>query len=157
MKPGARRITIAATFLVAAVVAALAAWRSSAVRNHVEGWRFQLTQTTETITPDPAWKDLPLDEGGQLRWSRLGRPARREDVSRVFLRIMASASGRPVVLATADCGALGREIIMPTRLEEIGTAMMTAELETMGWRVLEQRFPRSAYVVIRDKARERTR
>ena len=46
--------------------------------------------------------------------------------------------------------ALGGQIILPTRPEEVGADILRAELETMGWRVLEQRFPRRAYVVIRE-------
>jgi hypothetical protein len=52
MKPRARRVTIAAAVLGAGVVGVAVVLNWTAVRDHVEGWRFQLTRQTVIISPE---------------------------------------------------------------------------------------------------------
>jgi hypothetical protein len=141
--------TVAVTGLVVLTGLAILHWGT--VHDHVQAWRFQLTTETVMIEPDPALKELPVDKEGRLRFrSLIEPPPGHAYASFAFLRILASASGQPVILALDECAAaLGGQIILPTRSEEVGADILRAELETMVWRVLEQRFPRRAYVVIR--------
>ena len=135
MKPRARRITVAAAVLVAVLLAVLAVANWGAVRDHVEAWHFQLTRETAMIMPEAKWKDamemvVGLDTIGLVK-----AVASLQDCPAIFSleqRVEPVMSGmQPVVLRRENF----REV-----------------LESKGYRVLEQRFPRRAYVVIRDAA-----
>jgi len=56
MKPRARRITVGAAALEAAVLAVLVVINWGTVRDHVEAWHFQLTRNTKTIQPNAGYQ-----------------------------------------------------------------------------------------------------
>ena len=125
MKPRARRVTIAAAGLGAGVVALLVVLNWGTVRDHVQAWYFQLTRETKTIEP------LSID-------------AKAFRIEERLFHVAANRSRCPVIF---DPG----EVLTRERyggLEPSGGAK--GLLEANGYRVLEQRFPRRAYVVIRD-------
>jgi len=115
MKSRARRVTIAAAVIGAAVVAVLVVVHWGAVRDHVEAWHFQLTRETET-------REGLLD--------------------------------RPIIFSPKDDVELITEFVSPEDFKEILEARAYRDSRRWGRRprrrVLEQRFPRRAYVVIRD-------
>jgi sugar (pentulose or hexulose) kinase len=123
MKPRARRVTIAAAVLGAGVVGVLVVLNWGTVRDHVEAWHFQLTRQTETVEPA-----LLVLTGGD--------PHSVETVAGV----LAQRSGLPVICSRAEKWA-----------PIFGAADILRALEENGFRVLEQRFPRRAYVVMRDQ------
>ena len=127
MKPRARRVTIAAAVLGAAVVAVLLVAHWATVRDHVEAWHFQLTTETVTIEPNPPHG--PLRVKGNARY---------------FCGLLADHSGQPVILAAEE----DVSIIFAESLEGELTRVTQDILTANGYRVLEQRFPRRAYVVI---------
>jgi hypothetical protein len=64
-------------------------------------------------------------------------------------------SGWPVILASGDRKALDTPITLPDRYKNVVTVDFgRALLEANGWRVLDQRFPRRAYVLIRTEIRQ---
>jgi hypothetical protein len=143
MKPRARRVTIAAAVLGAGVVAVLAVVHWGMVRDHVEAWRFQLTRETEKIEPDPALKgrETPIEvylvKGST--WSHY-HPS-------VFFHALADYNGCPVI---SELGLIGWPDLA---FENPITAEMTEDVlrRVYHCRVIEQRFPRRAHVVIWDK------
>ena len=143
-----KRVTLGVMAVGLAVVLVLGIAHWDTVRDHVEAWHFQLSRQTKTALPDAALKELRLDGDGHLLRSQISREQDTAPV--IFLRLFATTSGYAVIWAADDSRILDRQIILPTRPEEVGTDVMKAELEAMGYRVLEQRFPRRAYVVIVD-------
>ena len=111
-----------------AVVLVLVIAHRGTVRDHVDVWWFQFTRKTVTVEPQPV-KDLPS------LWS-----------TPYVAAFLSRYSGQPVILA-ADS----------TKPDRINFRWFEGEvdyqkiLEANGYRVLEQRFPRRAYVVIRDE------
>jgi hypothetical protein len=136
MKPRARRVTIGVASLVAFVVAVLVAANWATVRGHVEAWHFQLTTETETVVPNSAWMESPAFE----RFAEGGDDYTIADLAG-WLEVLATKSGRTVVLDTAEKKDLPLQSGFDSAL---------SVLEANGYRVLEQRFPRRAYVIIRD-------
>jgi hypothetical protein len=133
MKPCARRVTIAATVLGAAVVGALVVANWGTVRDHVEAWWFQLTTTTRSILPRPELQGKPFDMPSHIERGEM-------------LQFMADYFGREVVIAPRDLvsSGSGHDISGVT-----GEAML-GWCRHGGWRIVEQRLPRRAYVVIHD-------
>jgi hypothetical protein len=154
MKPRARRVTLAAAVLGAGVVAVLVVSHWRAVRDHVEAWHFQLTRETQTMNPD-AMTVLPHMEKAPKIEDR-----HRLEVGDV-LHLLKVDSGYPVVYDPVELVASwylpdGIERPSPRRSFRSGDTYKAADvvmriLRGNGWSVLEQRFPRRAYVVIRDK------
>jgi len=143
MKPRARRATIgvAALAVVLLVVLVVACWGT--VRDHVEAWHFQLTRKTMEVTPPPKGF-RPVQEPSV------------EDVAGCRL-ILATDSCLPVVFDSAEDRVsafvlrdLDKEVTEFLRVDEARRV-----LRVNGYRILEQRFPRRAYVVIRDVDRIR--
>jgi hypothetical protein len=143
-----KRGTAGVGVLGAGVLALLLVAHWGTVRDHVETWHCQLTRKTEAIIPDPALKELRLDGEGHLLRSQIARA--QDSTSLIFLRLFATTSGHAVILPADDRTILDWQVILPTRPEEVGTDIMKDELEAMGRRVLKQRFPRRAYVILRD-------
>ena len=135
MKPRARRVALAAAVLGAVVVGVLVVTHWDTVRDHIEAWRFQLTRETETITP----RSVPP-------WSRQFPWSSHPDLD-----------ARDIMYLLADCSSLPI-VVDPVQVNTIfvnhsaDLAIVLRELRGSGFRVLEQRFPRRAYVVIRDTA-----
>jgi hypothetical protein len=124
MKRRARRAVIGAAALVAALLSVLVVTHWGAVRDHVEAWHFQLTRDTKTIDPVP--------EGMPAR----GTPYTEEDV----LHFAADRLRCPLIVDHRE------EFFF---LGDVSGNSIRDILEKNRWRVLEQRFPRRAYVVIR--------
>jgi len=151
MKPRARRVTIGAAVLGAGVIGALMV-APGPVRDHVEAWHFQLTTDTKTIElarPSKGFEDSFL--------SPALTPAPRSTATIELqtygmLALLASYSGAPVIVAVEDAAKkiLWRpaEVQLESSLDsshQLAIQVLTAN----GYRVLEQRLPRRAYVVIR--------
>lgn len=137
-----RRITCAAAAAGCLVVAGLLVLHWSAVRDHVEVWWFVATRETEIL--------IPGGENGTY-WEPFS--------------ILAASTGRPVIFNTRD--AVSRQIVdlpvfsifeltyddpPPDPYERLRTLSGEALLDALrqdGFRILEQRFPRAAYVVVR--------
>jgi len=135
MKQRARRAVIGTGALGAVLLIALVVANWSTVRDHVQAWHFQLTRTTETLEP----------------WC--GRCGNQTETALRFFGL-ADMSGRPVIFAldeNYDVPTWGNPPLPPYRSLALKSANdVMRVLEGEGWRVLEQRFPRRAYVVIRD-------
>jgi len=139
MKPRARRVTLVAVALGGAVLGVLVVANWSTVRDHVEAWHFQLTRETETIEPIadaygirtyeyPTQEHLLYIAADQLRCPVIFDPQGAQS----FLKEDSAAA---VPIAGTVSGTIC----------EI--------LEKRGWRVLEQRIPRKAFVAILDESR----
>jgi len=138
MKRCARRAVIGAAALVAALLSVLVVTHWGTVRDHVEAWHFQLTRETKTMEPRP--EGMPV-RGPSFWWATkrgMGGPAySEEDV----LQFAADRLRCPMILDQ-------REVL--DALASISSDIsIREELAARGWRVLEQRFPRRAYVLIR--------
>ena len=120
---------VAAT--LAAVVAAIlvvANW-GTRVRDHVEAWQFQLTRDTRIVYPEG------LDPDGYRTQDLLFHIA-----TEYRMHHLANALGCPLIFDSW-------ELTPPPSSSH--DRSLVALLETNGWRVIDQRFPRRAYVVIR--------
>jgi hypothetical protein len=117
MKPRARRVAVATAVLGAGALAVVL----TALRDHIEAWRFQLTRDTKTV---------PQDCG--------------DATSPPILCLLARSSGWQVIFDARDAGSLGWSSDMRSPQDILNL------LRGFRWRVLEQRFPRRAFVVIRD-------
>ena len=125
MKPRARRITIGAAALVAVIVAVLVVANKGTVRDHVEAWHIQVTTETERLTP-PRNGDV------------LFGPA-------PGLQVLSSHAERSVI-----CKAGGVDVGIWQANPKVTLGEMLGLIREQGFRVLEQRFPRRAYILIRD-------
>jgi hypothetical protein len=127
--------TVAATAVVVLLVLAIVHWKT--VRDHVQAWHLQLTRETVTIEPRPGLQgmlSLFMGETRDRSWEPLP----------VSLQRMANYSARPMIFALED-DQPGIRLI--TGSGELATA--SSALQPYGLRIVEQRFPRRAYVVIR--------
>jgi hypothetical protein len=162
MKTRAQRLTLATAAVGIAILGTFAALHWGTVRDHVESWRFQLTTETETIEPEPALQGIPMTLEASMSSSpgrrsvvggngaRHARPVRGYEPSAI-LRVLASYSGRHAIFATDENSTPHSRIILGSRFEGVTAHIAREILEKNGYRVLEQRFPRRAYVVIREK------
>jgi len=122
-KRRAWRVTTGAAALVALIVAVLVVANWGVVRDHVEAWHFQLKQDTAMIESDP---------------KAMSRQPRTEEQ---LLHFAAAKFHRPVIFSPHEVTSFQFRPIRGRGVREI--------LENRGWRIIEQRFPRRAYVVIR--------
>ena len=109
-----------------ALLLGLAICYRDTVRDHVEAWHFQWTRETVTFSPndkDGIW-------GPGLRFRKLS-----------------SSSNRRVIFESRE---LERHFISRVNRESLTADGMLDYLKDDGYCVIEQRFPRRAYVVIRD-------
>ena len=125
MKRRAWRITIGAAALVAVLLALLVVANWGTVRDHVEAWHFQLTTETETLDPKtaPLVYDNGLISGLQIL----------------------SAHSNLSVIYDHEGGFWDEGPWVST----FTVHQIVHVLRDAGYRVLEQRFPQRAYVVIR--------
>ena len=127
-----KQVTLGVMGLGLAVVLVLVITHWGTVRNHVEAWHFQLTTETETLEPHP--QDGPLVVKARTRH---------------LCGLLADHSGQPVILAAEEHDPLEHVPLHFTdRFEGELTYVAKKILEANGWRVLQQLFPRRAYVVI---------
>jgi hypothetical protein len=147
MKRRARRAMILTAALVAVVVGVLVVANWGTVRDHVEAWHFQLTQETVKILPNPASKGVPATVAATYiaTW-KPSRAPMNVYFSRGFCHLLADYSGRLVIFASKEHDY---PFELATQHENVTADVARTILEDNGWRVLEQRFPRRAYVVIR--------
>ena len=157
-----RRVTLALGFLVVTSAAVLLALHWSSVEFHLEAWRFQLAGGTVTIVPG---KVRSVSLTGQA----FGMDSTRFELEDV-LALLSDQSGYPVIYDPADGPVDAKDSRLPTGktwwpgAPQGGdqwsppsfTVLCTAEmalsmLAKNGWRVIDQRFPRRAYIMIRDQ------
>jgi len=132
MKRRPRRATIGAVALGTSLVAILAVAYRDTVRDHVEAWHFQLTRETETFDPfrvEPA----RLNEEGVLVCPSPG------------LQILSTHARRSIIFDPTET----QDVPLWRVTRELSAEEVVRILGEDGHRVLEQRFPRRAYVVIR--------
>ena len=127
MKRRARRAAIGAAALVAVIVAFLVVANWGTLRDHVESWHFQLTRETRVVK----------GEGG-----RCGNVSREENL---FIDLTVF-SGRAVIFACDEDDEYDPPLPADMTLQGVDGVLRV--LASMGYRVLEQRFSRRAYVVI---------
>jgi hypothetical protein len=120
-----RRLTLGIVAAGLVVLLALA----MAHPDHIEAWHFQLTRPTVAITPSSSGYS--------------------------FLQHLADYSGSTVRIDSAEKQLLDKVLyFLPNTLDEDGTPAgdvhveYVRRLESWGWRVVEQRFPSRAYVVL---------
>ena len=130
MKRRARRVVIAWAVLGAVLLASLVVANWGMVRDHFEAWHFQLTTYTKTFEPEPV--RLPAPEGDLF----FGRALIR-------LQTLSTHAKRDVI---CDPGGddFGSWMSPTASVDE-----MLGVLRENGYRILQQSFPRRAYVVIR--------
>jgi hypothetical protein len=146
-----RRIAFAVAATGLAVVLVLGVLYRGTFRDHVEAWRFQSARKTEAI--------LGVPEGS--------RPAFVRMFGGLFEQL-ASCSGAPVIVDSQGdhyhrmipwgvsndllVWEIRRRPTSGSRTAVPGKRDLILEaLRSNGYRVLEQRFPRRAYVVVRDE------
>ena len=135
MKPRARRVTLAVAVLGSGVLAVCVVAHWSALCDHFEAWHFQLTRETALMRPGP----LPAG----FSWTTEDGKSRALPL---LLCLVANHSGMPIIFDPVG-----------VQETEIGSADSSRALEFLkdrGFRVVEQRFPRRAYVVMRDATAE---
>jgi hypothetical protein len=142
-----KRLTFGVMAVGLAVLLSLAIAHWSTVRDHLEVWHFQLTRETVTIaSATPFEFDNYLYAEGepepliQLDGCLLALAA---DLSRSVVFDSALEPSNRVLLWNVEGG-----------IPVTGTVSLTAlkHLRAGGFRVLEQRFPRRAYIVILDES-----
>jgi len=151
MKRRARRVVIGGAALVAVVVGVLVATHWGTIRDHVEAWHFQLTRDTQVLIPEPGRKGQP----GLSVITTVLRPNMEPRYSvnpGEFLRLLKDFSGTPVIVQPHEYLS---EMDLELALSYLDGSRITGEdalreLRAAGFRILEQRFPRSAHVVIRN-------
>ena len=130
-----KRLTLGVMVVGIVVVLALAIAHWGTVRDHVEAWWFQLTCETETIDLSYGHKSLREETG--------------------LLQLLTDTSGCAVIRERADSSTdRGVYADWSVWVRETRTEMCLRLLRENGYRVLEQRFPAKAYVVIRDQTAE---
>jgi hypothetical protein len=156
MKRGKRlAFTVAATALVVVVVLGMV--YRGALRDHLEAWHFQLTRKTEIVEPDPSQKEIP-NRGTGFHMRGTGEksamhPQAADCSSLPYIRLLAGYSGVRVIFSDDGPKPLFRTVTMRRVPGDVGVEKIKKALEREGWRIIEQRFPRKAYVVIRDTER----
>jgi len=153
MKPRARRVTIAAALLGAAVVGVLVI-APGPVRDHIEAWRLQLTRETLAIEPGLVWKDnpvMPKREACEWMIKEMKKDGPWVSCSHVtyLFCILVDYSGQTVICDPAIAGSCSFAMKGGSTLSTNDALQIVRD---NGWRILEQRFPRRAYVAIRDPA-----
>jgi hypothetical protein len=161
-KSSIRRATLALGFLGLVFAAVLLALHWDTVAAHYGAWRFQLGKNTVTIRPAKA-------RGVSLTGQAFGMDSTRFELEDV-LALLSDQSGYPVIYDPADGPVDARDSRLPTGktwwpgAPQGGdqwsptsfTVLCTAEmalsmLAKNGWKVIDQRFPRRAYILIRDQ------
>src|SRR5262245_23697429 len=130
-----KRIAFTVAAMGLAIVVIVGILYRDGIRDHVEAWRFaasRKTQTLEPLPPPPKWTGVlgHTDRMG-IEWA---------------LHTLADFSGRRVIFDPQTLNDVVR--VTWTEKSPDMTNLVIMSLEKDGWRVLEQRFPRRAYVAI---------
>ena len=142
MKRRARRVTVAAATLGSAVIVGLVVvLLSDAVRTHLEAWWLQSMTATEIIEPNPALQGSVV--------SVLANDSRLTTI----VGVLANHSGLPVIVHRVgyDPASLNPPVRIDTTYWGVTSNWALHALRDRGCRILEQRIPRRAYVVIREE------
>src|SRR5688572_12185679 len=133
--------------LVATLVAVLVVTHWPTVRDHVEAWHFLATRDTETIAPVivEGAEDFTYQLEDALTLFHIAANVLRCSVIFDPLEVPSLHRQNRVVRTLSLGGGGSRDEIIWHPQEGVRVL-----IEKHGWRVLEQRFPRKAYVVIRD-------
>jgi hypothetical protein len=121
MKRRGLRATLTAGALSLAVAAGVVAFNWGVVRDHVEGWWFQATRDTKTIAP------------GETPVARPGAE---------------STASPNVVSAEWQFQRLANQSGYPVLFDPAAVVFRIACESLVDYRIVEQRFPRRAYVVV---------
>jgi hypothetical protein len=143
MKPRARRIALLTVAAGCLVVGALVGAHWSAVRDHVECWHFQLTRATVTDEPHPPERTGQYESGTFVRTHSLTEESFTRATLRTLLGELADFSGRPVIFEDSS-----EHLHLWLDVDDSIAGNPKRQLEVNGFRILEQRFPRRAYVVV---------
>ena len=125
------------------LVAVLAVAYWGTVRDHVEAWHFQMTRETETIQPKKGIRLEQFSEETAIVFSR------------DYLQMLSTHSSLSVIFDPAECEEYATLWIQPRRTLPFPTNATSAAdwvlnvFRAAGCRIVEQRLPRAAYVVIR--------
>jgi hypothetical protein len=108
----------------------------------VEAWWFQVTRETETVVPSPTLMESPL-----FKVLAAGGDDFADSDLAGWLLVLATNSGRTVVFDPAE----NKDSPLQSTSGSAATADPLLDvLQANGYRILEQEFPRRAYIVIRD-------
>jgi hypothetical protein len=129
MKPRARRIALLTMAAACLLVAGLVALNWDTVRDHAEAWRFVWTTETGEVQPHRQPRRITVLPPYSPHWEFL---------------FLATSSGRPVIF---ERDAVPRDIAAAVDDRE-STDEVLQNLRRHGYRILEQVFPRPAYVVV---------
>ena len=147
-----KRVTLGVMAVGVAVVLCLAIAHWGTVRDHIEAWHFQLTRETVTIERelgDPT-EEVTYCTASFSSTHSSSPPAEMEwyqYCTHGLAHLLAKHCSLPVIYQSEE----NEEVVSnPTELAPTAEEVRRL-LQTNGYRVLEQRFPRHAYVVIRDK------
>jgi hypothetical protein len=142
MKRRGLRVTLTAGAIGLAVGAVVVAFNWGVVRDHCEAWWFVWTHDAETLTPHPFKQDGPI------------RVTSMEGFVRLALQELANRSARPVVFDPAAMPAFDSRTSFIIEAEsvsflapELGPNPVSS-LRAAGYRIVDLRFPRWAYVVV---------
>jgi hypothetical protein len=130
MERRARRVAIGAAAAGSLIVAILIVANREVVRDHLAAWHFQLTRETKTIAP--------------LRGAALGPYPTEESLIRVAARPL----HHPLIFDPREAVPLPPISRLRKSFPYTERAARTF-LERYGYRVLEQRFPGRAYIILR--------
>jgi hypothetical protein len=147
-----KRLAFTAAAMGLAVILGLGILHWDAIRDHVEAWRFQRARTTETIVPDPELRATRAMPPGHP--CTLTRPIHETEWSynyapQTVFQFLANYSGFQVIHASGESWTLVSNIALSTPLEDLTPDTVKIMLAANGWRVLEQRFPSRACVMVR--------
>ena len=121
------------------------------VRDHFEAWCFQLGRKTETIDPPPPGRTATISSPLTMR--ERADAYRQDPGVRVLtgreMRIAAHELRSPVIFDPADVPPFLTDPQMPRTV-----CNMRGLLARNGYRIIEQRIPRRAYVILREEPRE---
>jgi hypothetical protein len=120
-----KRLTLGVMAAGLAVVLVLAIAYRKPILEHIEAWRFQLTRETVTVEPE------------DMKNGKVKPP----EIDQVIFYFLPGFLDRPIIFAPKDAVLITG--LVPDDFREM--------LKAKSYRVLEQRFPRRAWVVIRDK------
>jgi hypothetical protein len=150
MKPPARRIAIGAAVTGAVLVGLLGVSCRETVRDHIEAWRFQLARRTETVHPSALVRTASL-LSPLVEARRPGSaPSSLWEGHVPLLQVAANELHGPVIFDPEDAPASTPGETRRTVCNIRGV------LARGGWRLIEQRLPRRAYVLIRADGGART-
>ena len=151
MKRRGLRFTLTAGAIGLAVVAGVVAFNWGVVRDHVEAWWFQLhlADGDGGTGLEGVLAALIRPYGVHGSFDSAGQILQYEHVYNPFSLLLALVreSGCPVIFASAQ-DLDPPNITLASQLQNVTTDTIRAVLQANGYRIIEQRFPRRAYVVV---------